>query len=883
MLSPMMQQYMETKKEYPGCILFYRLGDFYELFFEDAETGARELELTLTGKDCGLEERAPMCGVPHHAVDSYIYKLVSKGYKVAIAEQLEDPKLAKGIVKRDVIRIVTPGTLSDANSMDETKNNYLCSIAYIGGRFGICMTDITTGDFRVTESDGTRTLFDELQKFRPVEILCNRELEMSGVDIDGIKDTFTSSISVLEDTYYSDEAASSILTEHYKVHSIESLGLAEYASGTLAAGAALRYLYDTQKHSCANITELTVYRSGEYMFIDASTRRNLELTETMRNKERKGTLLWVLDKTGTAMGARLLRSYIEQPLVDIAKIEARQDAVSQLLDNYIDREELREYIRPVYDLERLMGRVSSGMANPRDLIALKSSIEMLGPIRTVLEAFNCSLLTQLHDEIDPLDDIHELLQKAIVDDPPIQLHEGGIIKTGYSDEVDRLRNAKTEGKTWLAEMETRERERTGIKNLRIKYNKVFGYCIEITNAFKDMAPDDYIRKQTLVNCERYMTPELKELEDIIMGAEDRLYSLEFELFSQVRESIAAEVSRIQMTAKALAQTDVLTSLAQVAYSQNYVRPKLNTRGVIEIRDGRHPVVEKMLPSGQFIANDTLLDDGRNRFAIITGPNMAGKSTYMRQVALISLMTQLGSFVPASSADICICDRVFTRVGASDDLAAGQSTFMVEMTEVANILRNATKDSLIIMDEIGRGTSTFDGLSIAWAVIEHISDKKLLGAKTLFATHYHELTELEGTLSGVQNYCIAVKEQGDNIAFLRKIVKGGADKSYGIQVARLAGLPESVLRRSKELVQELSNSDIAFRAREIAELGVPEKSRKPVQRQSEVDAGQLSLFETTSDDDIIGEITALDLSCMTPIDALNELYKLQNTAKNRIKL
>ena len=883
MLSPMMQQYMETKKEYPGCILFYRLGDFYEMFFEDAEVGARELELTLTGKDCGLEDRAPMCGVPHHAVDSYIYKLVSKGYKVAIAEQLEDPRLAKGIVKRDVIRVVTPGTMTGSNDLDESKNNYLCSIAYIGGKFGICMTDLSTGDFRVTETDGVRTLMDELQKFRPVEILCNRELEMSGADLDYIRDTFTRSINVLEDSYYSDESAASILTDHYKVHSIESLGLADYASGELAAGAALRYLYDTQKHTCSNITELTVYQSGEYMVIDASTRRNLELTETMRNKERRGTLLWVLDKTGTAMGARLLRSYIEQPLVDIARITERQDAVEQLLKDYINREELREYIRPVYDLERLMGRVSSGLANPRDLIALKSSIEMLEPIRTVLDSFDSSLIRKLHNEIDPLDDIHALLEKAIIDDPPVIVREGNIIKGGYNEEVDRLRNAKTEGKTWLAELETREREKTGIKTLRVRYNKVFGYCIEITNAFKDMAPDTYIRKQTLTNCERYTTPELKELEDVIMGAEDRLYTLEYELFAQVRESIAAEVSRIQTTARAVAQTDVLASLAQVAYSNNYVRPGINAKGIIEIMDGRHPVIEKMLPAGQFISNDTLLDDNKNRFAVITGPNMAGKSTYMRQVALICLMAQIGSFVPAASANISICDRVFTRVGASDDLAAGQSTFMVEMTEVANILRNATRDSLIIMDEIGRGTSTFDGLSIAWAVVEHISDRKLLGAKTLFATHYHELTELEGTLSGVQNYCIAVKEQGDNIAFLRKIVKGGADKSYGIQVARLAGLPESVLRRARELVEELSNSDIAFRAREIAELGVPEKSRRPVPRQTEVDAGQLSLFETTRDDDIIGEITGLDLSVMTPIDALNELYKLQNTAKNRIKL
>ncbi|MDO4938780.1 MAG: DNA mismatch repair protein MutS [Lachnospiraceae bacterium] len=883
MLSPMMQQYMETKNEYPGCILFYRLGDFYEMFFEDAQIGARELELTLTGKDCGLEERAPMCGVPHHAVDSYIYKLVSKGYKVAIAEQLEDPKIAKGIVKRDVIRVVTPGTITGSNELDELKNNYLCSIAYIGGKFGICMTDITTGDFKVTETDTVRTLYDELQKFRPVEILCNKELEMSGVDLKFLKDSYTSTINVLDDNYFSEQSAVTILTDHYKVQSVEGLGLAEYASAELAAGAALRYLYDTQKHNCSNITDLTLYQSGEYMIIDASTRRNLELTETMRNKERKGTLLWVLDKTGTAMGARLLRSYIEQPLVDIGRITARQDAIEKMLGNYIDREELREYIKPVYDLERLMSRISSGLANPRDIISLKSSVKMLGPIRNVLASFDCELLNKLYNEIDPLDDIYELIDRAIIEEPPVMVHEGNIIKPGYNEDVDKLRNAKTEGKTWLAELEARERERTGIKTLRVRYNKVFGYCIEITNAFKDKAPADYIRKQTLTTCERYTTDELKKLEDIILGAEDRLFSLEYELFTGVREAIASEVSRIQTTARAIAQTDVLASLAQVAYTNNYVRPKINDKGVIIIKDGRHPVVEKMLSSGKFIANDTLLDDNKNRFAIITGPNMAGKSTYMRQVALITLMAQIGSFVPASSADISICDRVFTRVGASDDLASGQSTFMVEMTEVANILRNATKDSLIIMDEIGRGTSTFDGLSIAWAVVEHISDRKLLGSKTLFATHYHELTELEGTLNGVQNYCIAVKEQGDNIAFLRKIVKGGADKSYGIQVARLAGLPESVLRRAKELVEELSNSDIAFRAKEIAELGIPEKSRRPIHRQNEVDAGQLSLFETTRDDDIISEISNLDISTMTPIDALNELYKLQNTVNNRVKL
>ena len=881
MLSPMMQQYMETKKEYADCLLFYRLGDFYEMFFEDAKVVSRELELTLTGKDCGLEERAPMCGVPFHAVDSYLYKLVSRGYKVAIAEQVEDPKLAKGLVKREVIRVVTPGTMTGSQELDETKNNYLCSLSYFGDKFGICMCDLSTGDFRVTETDNLRSLYDELQKFRPIEILINKAFEMSGADLSILKEQYAIVLNIQEDNYYHEDSCRNLLCTHYKVQSIESLGLNDYPNGMLAAGAAMQYLYDTQKHSCENITDLIVYHSGEFMIIDAATRRNLELTETMRNKDRKGSLLWVLDKTGTAMGARLLRSYIEQPLVDIARIKERQEATKELLKEYISREELREYIRPVYDLERLMGRVASGLASPRDLIALKSSLEMLGPIKTVLGSFKCAKLSELNNQIDPLDDLRQLLEASISDDPPLTVREGNIIKSGYNEEVDKLRLSKTEGKTWLAELEAREKEKTGIKSLRVKYSKVFGYCIEVTNSFKDAVPIEWTRKQTLVNAERFTTPELKELEDLIMGAEDRLYTLEYELFADVRNRISAEISRIQITARALAEVDVLTAFAQVAYSNNYICPKLNDKGVIDIKDGRHPVVEKMLGEGKFIVNDTLLDDNKNRFSIITGPNMAGKSTYMRQVALIVLMAQIGSFIPASSANIGVCDRIFTRVGASDDLAQGQSTFMVEMTEVANILRNATKNSLIIMDEIGRGTSTFDGLSIAWAVVEHIADKRTLGAKTLFATHYHELTELEGTLDGVQNYCIAVKEQGDNIVFLRKIVKGGADKSYGIQVAKLAGVPDGVIGRAKELVAELSDSDIANRAKEIAALGVPKESKKPVARQNETEANQLSLFFTTNDDSIIEDIKTLDLTAMTPIDAMNTLYKLQNKINNRI--
>ena len=848
-LSPMMQQYMATKNEYKDCILFYRLGDFYEMFFDDAITASRELELVLTGKECGLEERAPMCGVPHHAIDSYLNKLVAKGYKVAIAEQMEDPKLTKGIVKREVIRVVTPGTLSGENALDENKNNYLCYLAYVGDRFGICMADITTGDFKVTEVGSKRQVDDELSKFSPSEILCNKESAIAGISIGEMRD-------------YPPELCEKTLLEHYHIHSLEGLGLKDYPAAVIAAGSAMRYIYDTQKHSCDNITDLEIYRSGEFMIIDSNTRRNLELTETMRNKERKGTLLWVLDKTGTAMGARLLRNYIEQPLVDIDIIKARQDAVEEMLGDYISHEELCEYLKPVYDLERLMGRISSGLAGPRDLMALKASLEMLTPIRGVLASFKSEKLQELYNLIDPLTDIYGLIDSSISEEPPLSLHDGGIIKAGYNEEVDKLRSAKSEGKSWLAELETKEKDRSGIKTLRIKYNKVFGYCIEVTNAFKNQVPEDYIRKQTLVNCERYMTPELKELEDVILGAEDKLVSLEYNLFTQIRETISSEVKRIQQTARAIAETDVLASFATAAYANNYCRPKLNAKGIIDIKDGRHPVVEKVLGNDKFIANDTFLDEKANRVAIITGPNMAGKSTYMRQVALIVLMAQIGSYVPASTANIGICDRIFTRVGASDDLAAGQSTFMVEMTEVANILRNATRDSLIIMDEIGRGTSTFDGLSIAWAVVEHVADTKKLGAKTLFATHYHELTELEGSLDGVQNYCVAVKEQGDDIVFLRKIVKGGADKSYGIQVARLAGVPDGVLTRAKEIAAGFASTGI-------------------VPKQTEVEAYQYSLFDTNDNDAIIDEIDKLDISAMTPIDALNTLYRLQNEVKNRI--
>ena len=881
-LSPMMQHYMETKKEYPDCILFYRLGDFYEMFFDDALTVSKELEITLTGKDCGLSERAPMCGVPFHAVDSYLYRLVQKGYKVAIAEQMEDPKQAKGLVKREVIRVVTPGTITSSQVLDETKNNYLMGIVYMDGIYGISTADISTGDFMVTEVDSERELFDEINKFSPSEIICNNALYMSGVDMDELKNRYQVVITALDSRFFGEESCRRILMEHFKVGALVGLGLEDYATGIIAAGAVMQYIYETQKSTLEHITTVTPYSTGQYMVIDTSTRRNLELVETMREKQKRGTLLWVLDKTKTAMGARLLRACIEQPLIHRDEIIRRQNAVEELNMNYISREEICEYLNPIYDLERLIGRISYKTANPRDLIAFRSSLEMLPYIKQILGEFNSELLAEFGRELDPLQDIFRLIGDAIVEEPPITVREGGIIKDGYNQEADKLRQAKTEGKNWLAELEAKEKEKTGIKTLKVKFNKVFGYYFEVTNSFKDQVPDYYIRKQTLTNAERFTTDELKQLEDIIMGAEEKLVSLEYDLFCEVRDKIGAEVIRIQKTAKSIAGIDVFCSLSVVATRRNYVKPSINDKGVIQIKNGRHPVVEQMMRDDMFVANDTFLDNGKNRLSVITGPNMAGKSTYMRQVALIVLMAQLGSFVPAQEADIGICDRIFTRVGASDDLASGQSTFMVEMTEVANILRNATRNSLLVLDEIGRGTSTFDGLSIAWAVIEHISNSKLLGAKTLFATHYHELTELEGTIAGVKNYCIAVKEQGDDIVFLRKIVRGGADKSYGIQVAKLAGVPDSVIARAKEIAEELSDADITARAKEIAEISSNITQHKAVPKPDEVDMQQLSFFDTVKDDDIIRELDSLELSTMTPLDAMNTLYRLQTKLKNRWK-
>ncbi len=883
-LTPMMQQYMQTKKEYKDCILFYRLGDFYEMFFDDAITVSKELELTLTGKSCGLEERAPMCGVPYHAVDGYLNRLVSKGYKVAICEQVEDPATAKGIVKREVIRIATPGTNLDMSYLDETKNNFIMCVVYSADHFGLSVADVTTGEFFVTEVADSQKLFDEIYKYMPSELICNEAFYMCGIDMDLLKDKLGIVIYSQDAWYFDEEICANTLKDHFHVKALEGLGIKDYDCGIIAAGSLLSYLIETQKRDLSHITSLTVYSSGKYMLLDSSSRRNLELCETLRDKQKRGSLLWVLDKTKTAMGARSLRKFIEQPLIDKASILERLDGVEELVNAAISREEMREYLSSVYDLERLVCKFTYQSANPRDLIAFCSSLSMLPSIKYLLEEMQAPLLKRLYEELDPMEDLCQLVKDAITEDPPLAMKEGGIIRTGYNEEVDRLRTAKTQGKEWLAQLETKEREQTGIKNLKIKYNKVFGYYLEVTNSYKDLVPDYYTRKQTLANAERYITPELKELEDTILGAEDKLYALEYQLYTEVRDAIAAQTSRIQKTAKAVAYIDAIASLAVVAERNHYVRPKINERGIIDIRDGRHPVVEKMIPNDMFIANDTYLNDKKDRIAVITGPNMAGKSTYMRQTALIVLMAQIGSFVPASKANIGLVDRIFTRVGASDDLASGQSTFMVEMTEVANILRNATSKSLLILDEIGRGTSTFDGLSIAWAVIEYISNSKLLGAKTLFATHYHELTELEGKIENVNNYCIAVKEKGDDIIFLRKIVKGGADKSYGIQVAKLAGVPEIVTNRAKEIVEELVEADVTTRIKDIASKGMePAKkagSKGKPKHYDDVDLAQMSLFDTVKDDDILQELRDLDVSNMTPIDALNTLYQFQNKLKNR---
>ena len=915
-LSPMMQHYLRTKHENPDCLLFYRLGDFYEMFFDDAVTVSRELELTLTGKSCGLPQRAPMCGVPYHAVDTYLTRLVELGHKVAICEQMEDPRTAKGIVRREVVRIVTPGTNLDMNALDEGKNNYIFCAFYNSGQIGIAAADISTGDFLVSEVSDTAKLFDEIIGYSPAELLCNDALLMSSLNLSDLKERLSMQISTIPNSYYEESSAVTLLLEHFRTSSLLSLGLDDFPSGTLAAGALLRYLYDTQKNALSNLTRVRAYASGKYMLLDSSTRRNLELTQTLRDKKKRGSLLWVLDKTCTAMGARLLHRFLEQPLTERAQIEERLDCVQAFCQQSVDRDEIREYLRAIYDLERLMTRISYGSANPRDLIALRDSLRMFVPIKNILLDFenyaglysednstvgigdendseslfsgeagqnksSCAL-SRYFEEIEDFSELTELLEDSIVEEPPLGIREGGMIKPGFDADIDHLRDARDNGKKWLMDLEAEDRERTGIKNLRIKYNKVFGYYFEVTNSFKDLVPDDYIRKQTLVGSERYTTRRLKELEDSILNAEDKLNTLEYDAFCRVREACADRITSFQRAAAALAHLDVFASLSLVAERNHYVRPSFNESGTIRISGGRHPVVEQM-QQGEFIPNDTLLDGKKNCICIITGPNMAGKSTYMRQVALITLLAQIGSYVPADKARLCVTDRIFTRVGATDDLGSGQSTFMVEMNEVSNILRNATSRSLLILDEIGRGTSTYDGMSIAWAVVEHISNRRYLGAKTLFATHYHELTELEGKIPGVKNYCVAVRESGDNIKFLRKIIRGGADKSYGIQVARLAGLPDIVIDRAMELVEQLTDNDITEKLQNMdtsaANAAGKKSPAKPV-HYDEVDLAQMSLFDTTSDEDVLKELAEVDIQNLTPLDALNTLYRLQSRLKNR---
>lgn len=871
-LSPMMQEYLNTKEQYKDCILFYRLGDFYEMFFDDAKLVSKELDLTLTGKNCGMEERAPMCGVPFHAVDTYLTKLVRNGHKVAICEQLEDPKEAKGLVKRGVIRIVTPGTDLSSGESDGS-NNYIAAIYKDKKSYGLAFADVSTGDFYTTETSDMSKVIDEVQKYDPSEFIYNSAFCDEQPDFIADETAKKKLCSEADRSYFLMENAEEVLKRHFKVYSTAALGLDGTPASLIASGALTAYLLDTQMNDLSHMNEIHPYSIGRYLVIDHSTYRNLELTETMREKEKRGSLLWVLDHTKTAMGARKLKNMIEHPLLDVAEINGRLDAIDELSASMVDREEIREYLSGIYDLLRLLMKFSYKSANPRDLLAFKDSIKPLGPIKNILSGFNSYLLKRLADEIDPMDDLRDLLEAAIDEDAPATVHDAGILKDGFDEEADKLRKAKTEGKQWLSDLEAKERERTGISKLKIKYNKVFGYFIEVSNAYKDSVPDDYIRKQTLVNGERFYTSELKELENTILGAQDKLVSLEHEIFDQILEKLNDSAIRIQKTAEAISLLDVLASVSDVSQKNHYVRPHINENGVIDIKGGRHPVVEKMIPDGSFIANDTYLDDEDFSTAIITGPNMAGKSTYMRQTALIVLMAQCGFFVPADSADIGICDRIFTRVGASDDLASGQSTFMVEMNEVANILKNATKKSLVILDEIGRGTSTFDGLSIAQAVVEYVTDKDKIGAKTLFATHYHELTSLEGRLPGVHNYCVAVKEEGKDVTFLRKIVPGEADRSYGIEVAKLAGVPAPVLRRARNISKKLEREDFENKA----------SSKKD----DENIEGQISFADIFKEpeepkddgrkDEFVNEIKSIDVNSMTPIEAMNKLFELKEKA------
>ena len=861
-LTPMMQQYMEVKSKYKDCILFYRLGDFYEMFFDDALTASRELELTLTGRDCGLRERAPMCGVPYHAVETYLDRLIEKGYKVAICEQMEDPALAKGLVQRDVIRVVTPGTVIESGMLDERSNNFLLSVCFSGEKAGLAFADVSTGEFFVHQvEDAGRTLADEVTRISPVEIIASDLVRLREyVNRDDL------SMSERPGTTFQYQNASETLCKHFHLQDLSPLGLTdEYRLAAQAAGALMRYLDETQKNALEHITELRIYQGGDTMLLDRNTRRNLELTESLRSRTKKGSLLWLMDKTSTAMGGRLLRSWIEQPLVNREEILRRLDAVEEFTSQHVLTMTLSEELQGVYDVERLLSKVSYKSLNARDCLSLCASLKKVPGIRNLLSGAQSQGVQAVYALLDPLEDLPGLLERAIHPDAPPVISEGGIIRDGYSAILDEYRSAATNGKQWIVDLEAKEREATGIKNLRIQYNRVFGYYIEVTKSYYDMVPMRYQRRQTLANSERYITPELREIEQKIVGAQEQSVRLELQLFTEIREKIAGEIVRIQHTAQGLKTLDALLSLAKVAVSNHYVRPEITQDGSLEIIEGRHPVVEQTMQEGGFVPNDAVMDQDQARMLIITGPNMAGKSTYMRQVALITLMAHLGSFVPAKSAKIPIVDRIFTRVGASDDLASGQSTFMVEMSETAYILRNATRHSLIILDEIGRGTSTFDGLAIAWAVVEYLCDPARVGAKTLFATHYHELSELEGHVEGVQNYCISVKEHGEDVIFLRKIVRGGADKSFGIHVARLAGVPHPVLVRAHEIQARLEVSDVNKIGQNILEEGTARENE------------QVSLFDVGKTE-IINELQNLDVMALTPIDAMNKLFLLREKAR-----
>ena len=867
--SPMMQRYLETKEEYKDCILFYRLGDFYEMFFDDAITASRELELTLTGKDCGQEERAPMCGIPHHAAEIYISKLIAKGYKVAICEQLEDPKKAKGIVKRGVIRVVTPGTVVESNMLEERKNNFIMSIFKSGIYYGISVCDISTGEFYAAEIKDNYNfpmLLDEIARYTPSELLVNSMMSNCKEEISKIKERFENIyITNFNDKFFTDE----LNNINFRFNILDNSGrkIEDIKSKTLAISsinALIEYIEETQKTTLDHINKIIIYQLSKYMALDINARRNLEITEKMRDKSKKGTLLWVLDKTSTSMGGRLLRRWLNDPLVDINEIQKRLNAVKELKDNIMFRGDVIESLKKVYDIERLAGKMAFGNANARDMITLKNSLFKLPEIKQLLKESQSPMLIELYNKLDELQDIYDLIETSIIDDPPMTIKDGGIIKLGYDEEIDKLKTAQTEGKNWLIKLESEEKEKTGIKNLKIGFNKVFGYFIEVTKSNLDQVPERYIRKQTLTNAERYITEELKNLENQILGAEEKVINLEYEAFTKIRGQIAKNVKRLQATSEVISTLDVLSSFAQVAEDMNYCMPNINNNGVINIKNGRHPVIEKIIGAGSFVENDTYLDKDQNRLAIITGPNMAGKSTYMRQVALITLMAQVGSFVPAESADIGVVDKIFTRVGASDDLSMGQSTFMVEMMEVATILKEATPNSLVILDEIGRGTSTYDGLSIAWAVAEYIADKEKCGAKTLFATHYHELTELENKLDGIKNYSIAVKEKGEDIIFLRKIVEGGTDESYGVHVAKLAGVPKTVTNRANEILRSLERKNI------ITNKKMEKKDNKQVDGQFDMYNYKLA--------EIAHEIDKVNLNELTPIDALNTLVRIKEKMK-----